>query len=46
MREEINRVSCSRRDVNGQERWRWWLLLCGLGSYEYDGVHVCGSDRN
>ena len=46
MREENNRVSCSSRDGNGQERWRWWLLFCGPGSYEYDGGHVFGSDRN
>ena len=23
MQEENNRVSCSSRDENGQERWRW-----------------------
>ena len=46
MREESNRVSCSSRDGNGQERWRWWLLFCGPGTYGYDGGHVCGSDRN
>ena len=46
MREESNRVSCSTRDGNEQERWRWWLLFCGLTSYEYDGGNVCGSDRN
>ena len=21
------------------KRWSWWLLFCGLGSYEYDGSH-------
>ena len=42
MREESNRVSCSSRDGNGQERWRRWLLFCGLWSYEYYGRHVCG----
>ena len=31
MREESNRVSCSSRDGNGQDRWRWWLLFCGPG---------------
>ena len=31
MREESNRVSCSSRYGNGQERWRWWLLFCGRG---------------
>ena len=46
MRLENNRVSCGSRDGNGQERWKWWLLFCGLGSYEYNGDHVCGSDRN
>ena len=46
MREESNRMSFNSRDGNGQERWRWWLLFCGPGSYEYDGGHVCGSDRS
>ena len=46
MREESNRVSCSSRGGNGQERCNVWLLFCGLGSYEYDGGYVCGSDRS
>ena len=46
MREESNRVNCSSQDENGQERWRWRLLFCGPGSDEYDGGHVCSSDRN
>ena len=36
MREESNRGSYSSPNENEQERWRWWLLFCGLGSYEYD----------
>ena len=35
MREESNRVSCSSRDKNEQERWWWWLLFCGPESYKY-----------
>ena len=46
MREESNRMSCSSRDGNGQEGWRWWLLFCGSGSYGYDGGHICDSDRS
>ena len=46
MQEESNRVRCSSRDGNRQEIWRWWLLFCSPGSYEYDGGDVCGSGRN
>ena len=35
MRKESNRVSCSSRDGNGQERWRWWLLFCGTTKVTY-----------
>ena len=46
MREESNRVSCSSQEGNGPESWRWWLLSCGQGNYEYDGGHICGSDNS
>ena len=31
MQEESNRVSCSSRNGNGQERWRWWCCFVVQG---------------
>ena len=45
MRKESNRVSCSSRDENGQERWRWWLLFVVYGvtntTEELESLEIC-----
>ena len=51
MRKESNRVSCSSRDGNGQEvvmvaAVLWSRKLRIRRKSQYDGGHICGSDRS
>ena len=44
MREESNRVSCSSRDGNEQERWRWKLAHSKAAAYWKSEINEAGGN--